>query len=72
MSYEKISAVLHIGNNLLIVGFNKLYQWQFRAVTKEGKIVAEIGNFSRAEEAEKVGKEWINNNLDPYIISEKT
>ena len=63
MNYEKIYSVLHIGKNLLIVGFNQSDKWQFRAVTKEGEIVKEVANFNTPEEAEKTGKSWIESNL---------
>lgn len=63
MNYEKIYSVLHIGKNLLIVGFNQSDNWQFRAVTKEGEIVKEVAKFNTPEEAEKIGKNWIKLNL---------
>lgn len=63
MGYEKIYSVLHIGKNLLIVGFNQSDNWQFRAVTKEGEIIKEVASFNTPEEAEKTGKNWIELNL---------
>jgi len=61
--YERIYAVLHVGKNLLIVGYNAQDKWAFRVVTKEGKIVQEISNFLSPELAEKEGNIWIQNNL---------
>ncbi len=52
MGYEKIYCVNHVGQNLLIVGYDSEKQWQFRAVTKEGKVVKEVSQLSTAEEAE--------------------
>ena len=63
MSYEKIYCVNHVGKNLLIVGYNAEKKWEFRAVTKEGKVVKEISQFSSAEEAEQVGNNWLRTNL---------
>ncbi len=63
MNYKKIFCVNHVGKNLLIVGFNEEIKWQFRAVTQEGEIVQEKGLFETAQEAEKVGYEWIIQNL---------
>ena len=50
-------------SNILIVAYNKLEQWQFRIVNKQGQIVQEKFNFSTPKEAEKSGSHWINNNL---------
>ena len=63
MSYTKIYCVNHVGKNLLIVGYNSEKQWEFRAVTKEGKVVNQVSQFSTAEEAEKEGNNWIKSNL---------
>ena len=62
--YERIYGVIHVGKNLLIVGYNSQDKWSFRVVTKEGKIVQEIPNFSTPESAEKEGNIWIENNLN--------
>ncbi len=61
--YEKIYCVNHVGSNLLIVAFEKINQWQFRAVNKEGEIVKEEYNFLTAEIAKEVGENWIKENL---------
>ncbi len=63
MSYEKIYCVNHVGKNLLIVGYNSQKQWEFRAVTKEGKVVHEVSQFICAEIAAKEGHDWIKTNL---------
>lgn len=64
--YEKIYAVVHVGKNLLIVGYNAQKKWSFRVVTKEGDIVQEIGNFLTPESAEENGNNWIKNN-EPFL-----
>lgn len=61
--YEKIYCVNHVGNNLLIVAFDKTNQWQFRAVNQEGKIVKEEYHFLTAEIAKEVGENWIKEKL---------
>jgi len=61
--YEKIYGVIHVGKNLLIVGYNNKDKWSFRVVTQEGKIVKETADFLTAESAEKEGYIWIENNL---------
>lgn len=61
--YEKIYGVIHVGKNLLIVGYNTQDKWSFRVVTQEGKIVKEMADFLTAEYAEKEGYTWIEKNL---------
>ncbi|WP_330203154.1 hypothetical protein [Cyanobacterium sp. Dongsha4] len=61
--YEKIYGVIHVGKNLLIVGYNTQDKWSFRVVTQEGKIVKEMADFLTAESAEKEGYTWIEKNL---------
>lgn len=61
--YEKIDAAIHIGTNILIVAYNKSHKWQFKVINKEGKIVQETCDFATAEEAKKIGSDWINHNL---------
>lgn len=63
MAYEKIHAVIHVGKNLLIVGYNQTEKWQFRVVTQKGEIVQEVNNFTNPNEAEKTGTDWIKKNL---------
>ena len=63
MSYEKIYCAIHIGTNLLIVGYNQSQKWKFRVVNKEGEIVKEDDNFNTPEKAKQIASDWIKNNL---------
>lgn len=63
MIYERIYSMIHVGKNILIVGYNSTNLWTFRVVNQEGKIVQERDNFSEPEEAEIYGHSWIKNNL---------
>ena len=63
MSYKKIHCVNHVGHNLLIVGYHPEWQWEFKAVTKEGKIVNQVSQFTTAKMAEENGYNWIKDNL---------
>ncbi|HIK36960.1 MAG: hypothetical protein NZ901_08150 [Geminocystis sp.] len=63
LHYEKIATVTHIGSNLLIVGYNRRFQWAFRIVNKAGEIVREDAHYSTAILAEQEGTIWIKHNL---------
>ncbi len=61
--YQKIHSVIHVGKNLLIVGYSSSIKWEFRIVNSEGKIVQEKNEFDTAQEAFNRGKLWIEDNL---------
>lgn len=63
LQYEKIATVTHIGSNLLIVGYNRQFQWAFRIVNKMGEIVREETHYTSAILAEQKGTIWIQHHL---------